>query len=222
VARQPRTPPITLALLEDGAKPSEPARRIENAALDLFYRQGFMGTTVREIMQACGQTPGALYNHFPSKDSLLYRLIRGGHDELDRALVDAAARTHDGPVSELWELSKAFTLWHTKRRRLALVANQEYQRLPPAERTEIVAIRRRVRSLFEDVLDRGCRAGVFDPPSLAGEDPARMAVMAMLEMMIRVAEWFRPRGDLTAEQVAALHADLVLKMAVPQRVPAKR
>ena len=45
--------------------------KIAEAAVELFYRKGAPGTTVREITAACGLSPGALYNHFDSKDHLL-------------------------------------------------------------------------------------------------------------------------------------------------------
>src|SRR5262245_57773992 len=50
------------------ARPAEvrdtpPAEAIEAAAFDLFARQGFQVTTVRDVMRACGLTQGALYNH---------------------------------------------------------------------------------------------------------------------------------------------------------------
>src|ERR1700734_2766961 len=47
--------------------------RLLDAALTLFARQGYSATSVADIQQACGLSPGsgALYKHFPSKKSLL-------------------------------------------------------------------------------------------------------------------------------------------------------
>lgn len=48
-------------------------QRVVDAAMDLFGRQGFRATTIAQIEQAAGLTPGAggLYRHFPSKKALL-------------------------------------------------------------------------------------------------------------------------------------------------------
>jgi oligopeptide/dipeptide ABC transporter ATP-binding protein len=54
-------------------------QRLASAAVELFYRQGALATSVRQITEACGLTPGALYNHFDSKDQLLYVLVRDIH-----------------------------------------------------------------------------------------------------------------------------------------------
>jgi AcrR family transcriptional regulator len=55
------------------ARPAPTRDRILDAAVELFGRQGYHGTSVGEIEEAAGLTPrsGALYKHFPSKAALL-------------------------------------------------------------------------------------------------------------------------------------------------------
>src|SRR5215207_10741354 len=57
-----------------GRPPKDEARDtragILDAALDLFARQGFAGTSVREIARAAGLSDGGLYRHFPSKQAV--------------------------------------------------------------------------------------------------------------------------------------------------------
>ena len=73
-------------------------RRVLDAAMDLFGRQGYRATTIAQIEQAAGLAPGAggLYRHFPSKRSLLEAGLRrqfdAGHelaDLLDPTQLDA-------------------------------------------------------------------------------------------------------------------------------------
>lgn len=47
--------------------------RLLDAAIALFSSQGYASTSIAEIQQACGLSPGsgALYKHFPSKSALL-------------------------------------------------------------------------------------------------------------------------------------------------------
>src|SRR5215469_17039595 len=49
-------------------------RTIVNAAVPLFARKGFAGTTTRELAAAAGVSEALLFRHFPSKQSL-YREI---------------------------------------------------------------------------------------------------------------------------------------------------
>lgn len=45
------------------------------AALDLFLRQGYHATSVRQIAAAAGIVPGAVYNHFASKQDIYLVLL---------------------------------------------------------------------------------------------------------------------------------------------------
>ncbi len=45
------------------------------AALELFSKQGFRGSTMRQIADAAGLSVGNLYHHFPSKESIFERLL---------------------------------------------------------------------------------------------------------------------------------------------------
>src|ERR1700723_4374381 len=46
-------------------------RQIIAAASELFARNGFEGTSIRDIAAASGVLSGSLYYHFPSKEDLL-------------------------------------------------------------------------------------------------------------------------------------------------------
>ncbi len=49
---------------------------IEDAALRLFIRQGFFGTSIREIADAAGISVGNIYNYYPTKEALYVSLVR--------------------------------------------------------------------------------------------------------------------------------------------------
>jgi len=50
--------------------------KIERAAQKLFTRQGFHGTTVREIAQQAGVSMGKLYLYYPTKEDIFIGLVR--------------------------------------------------------------------------------------------------------------------------------------------------
>lgn len=68
----------------------ERRKAIVRAAVPLFARNGFAGTTTRELAEAAGISEALLFKHFPSKQ-LLYREIRQRGCEGDPALETMAA-----------------------------------------------------------------------------------------------------------------------------------
>jgi TetR/AcrR family transcriptional regulator len=69
--------------------------RILAAAEKLFARRGFSGTSIRDITDAVGIKPPALYNHFPNKEDLYAEVLAASLRPLIE-LIDAAAVAADG------------------------------------------------------------------------------------------------------------------------------
>lgn len=63
-----------------GEKPTRD--RIFEAAVDLFSRQGYDRTSMRELAVAIGLTESAVYRHFPSKDAVLAAILAYAEGEV--------------------------------------------------------------------------------------------------------------------------------------------
>lgn len=62
-----------------GTKSVEKGRtkqRIAEAALELFQRKGYNGTSVQDLVDAAGAPKGTFYNHFTSKEHLAAEAVR--------------------------------------------------------------------------------------------------------------------------------------------------
>jgi AcrR family transcriptional regulator len=185
---------------------------IARAALDLFFLKGFMATTIRDIAKVCQLTPGALYNHYPSKDLILYEIVKISHEEADRALTEAITKAEENPNEQLFELVRTFVRFHCHHRREALVGNQNFRFLQEPYLNEIRASRIRIRRIFEDVLIRGHRDKNFWLPVVKGKPSPRIMAIAIGNMCITVAEWFVPNGPLTDEEVSKIYGTLALNL----------
>jgi AcrR family transcriptional regulator len=51
-------------------------QKIESAAMKIFTKQGYHGTSMREIADASGFSIGNLYNHYPNKEDLFVTLVK--------------------------------------------------------------------------------------------------------------------------------------------------
>jgi AcrR family transcriptional regulator len=214
VARRGRPPRQSLS--DDAGTP--PMReKIQQAAMRLFYEQSYQLTTVRDIGKACGITSGAIYNHFPSKDDLLYSVIKQTHDSFARDLWDVRNRWHRSPVDELHDLVVAYVHRHATNRHATLVSNLYYRFLSERHAQLIKDQRRSLRAVFEDVLQRCADARMIELPQVRGKPSTRIAAIAIGDMALRVAEWFAPNGDLGADEVAAIYAQFALDLVRARR-----
>ncbi|MWA10077.1 TetR/AcrR family transcriptional regulator [Streptomyces sp. BA2] len=181
------------------------ARRLLIAAVEAFAERGYHATTTRDIAGRAGMSPAALYIHYKTKEELLHRISRIGHDKALRLLRDAA----DGPgtaAERLDDAVRSFVRWHADHHTTARVVQYELDALGEAHRTEIVALRRQSDAAVRDMINDGVRDGEFDVPDVPG------TTLAVLSLCIDVARWFNVAGTRTPDEVGALYADLVLRM----------
>ncbi|MGB8944431.1 MAG: TetR/AcrR family transcriptional regulator [Streptomyces sp.] len=181
------------------------ARRLLVAAVEAFAERGYHATTTRDIAGRAGMSPAALYIHYKTKEELLHRISRIGHDKALRLLRDAA----DGPgtaAERLADAVRSFVRWHADHHTTARVVQYELDALGEEHRTEIVALRRQSDAAVRDMINDGVRDGEFDVPDVPG------TTLAVLSLCIDVARWFNVAGHRTPDEVGALYADLVLRM----------
>jgi AcrR family transcriptional regulator len=165
------------------------ARRILAAAAALFYRSGAPATSVRDLTKACGLTPGALYNHFESRDELLFVLVRSGHRKSSQAVLDALAIAGDDPREQLAGYVRAYTTLHLRYPAMAQLSHREYVHLSEPHLQEIEDSRLFMRQRLIEILRTGQGKGTFE--LISGLSAAGQATM-VLDICSRTSEWFTP------------------------------
>ena len=78
--------PIPETALREAAAPrpdhkQEQRKRILDAAMVCFGRDGFHGASMQKICAEAGMSPGALYRYFPSKESIIAAIVEGERSE---------------------------------------------------------------------------------------------------------------------------------------------
>ncbi|CAL9578401.1 TetR/AcrR family transcriptional regulator [Streptomyces sp. enrichment culture] len=181
------------------------ARRLLLAAVEAFAERGYHATTTRDIAGRAGMSPAALYIHYKTKEELLHRISRIGHEKaLD--ILRTASRGEGTATERLADAVSSFVRWHARGRTTARVVQYELDSLGPDARAEIVGLRRQVDAEVRGIIENGVRSGEFDVPDVPG------TTLAVLSLCIDVARWFNVDGPRTPEEVGALYADLVLRM----------
>ncbi len=78
--------PLPETALREAAAPrpdhkQEQRKRILDAAMVCFGRDGFHGASMQKICAEAGMSPGALYRYFPSKESIIAAIVEGERSE---------------------------------------------------------------------------------------------------------------------------------------------
>ncbi|MET8830287.1 TetR/AcrR family transcriptional regulator [Streptomyces sp. NPDC004610] len=181
------------------------ARRLLIAAVDAFAERGYHATTTRDIAGRAGMSPAALYIHYKTKEELLHRISRIGHEKaLD--ILRTAARGDGTAGDRLADAVASFVRWHAGHRTTARVVQYELDSLGPDARAEIVALRRQCDAEVRGIIEDGIASGEFDVLDVRG------TTLAVLSLCIDVARWFSVRGPWTPDEVGAMYAGLVLRM----------
>ena len=163
-----------------------------DAAARLFCRQGYDGTSVRDIARAVGMLPGSLYCHFATKEDLLVAVYVRGVDQICSA-VQAAVERRTAP----WERLEAACIAHLE----AILRDDDYARVvvrvrpadvPAAERS-LVAQRDRYEALWVALVE------ALPLPRRADRKALRLMLLGALN---GAQNWYRADGGASPRSIA--------------------
>jgi AcrR family transcriptional regulator len=179
-------------------------RRILDVATRLFYEQGYHATTMREVAAGVGIKAGSLYNHYPGKQELLFRIADGTMREL-LAGARVALDGLDDPRDRLRAFVEAHVVYHAERRFQARVADEQLHALDPERRAQVLAVRDEYERILRRILEAGCAARGWHVPD------ATIVTLAVSTMCTAVDVWYREDGRLPPAEIGALCAAFVLR-----------
>jgi len=180
--------------VKTGLKTNIMKEKILESAIDLFYKAGFVKASIRDISQKVGIAKSSVYEHFKSKDDILYQIIIDLNTFVVRELKQAAGM-HDSPLESL----RAMIFWQVcvtteKRKEVKIYIEEQYQ-LPPRLRKSALKGHRQVYKLYYDKI---CEINQDLLP-----DMNRIAMaFANFGMINWVYRWFREDGEMTIKEVA--------------------
>jgi TetR/AcrR family transcriptional regulator, cholesterol catabolism regulator len=200
------------------APPTRPALRarydrkqqeVVAIAARLFAEQGCQATSMQDLTEATGLAAGGLYHYIGSKEQLLIRIC----DELLEPLLERARAIVAREASATEHLRELVRAWlghvATHRDHMLVFAQERHVIEREPQWREV----RRQRKLFEKILDDVLARGEQDG-TMAFADRG-LTLLALLGMVNHSATWLRPRGRLSAEQIADGYCDLLLKAGAP-------
>jgi TetR/AcrR family transcriptional regulator, cholesterol catabolism regulator len=185
--------------------------RIDNGAAQLFVRNGYDGTSMRDLARNLGLRPSSIYGHVKSKQELLFRVMERLMDEV-LARANEALKA-DGEPQELVRRLVVSNICQPGPYETALLQS-ELRNLRPSYRASIARKQTEYRDLWLRVLNDGRKRGVFNI-----KDP-KLAFLGIDGALIHIERWFNPSGRLTRMEVAEVFVDWILN-SLGFRQPAK-
>ncbi|MGN9789203.1 TetR/AcrR family transcriptional regulator [Nonomuraea sp. ZG12] len=181
-------------------------RGLLSSAVRCFAANGFHATTTRDIAEGVGLSPAALYVHFPSKELVLFEIIRVGHERVLAHVRDPSILAVDSSADRLRAIVSAYTVWHARHHVAARVCQMALNGLTAEHYGEIVELRHQTNGYIRGVVGRGVADGSF-----AQVDVARVT-RAMLSLSIDLVRWYRLDGSDSPEELGEFYASLALKL----------
>jgi AcrR family transcriptional regulator len=190
------------------AELGEVERGLLTSAVRCFAANGYHATTTRDIAAGVGLSPAALYVHFPSKELVLFEIIRAGHERALACVQDPSIEAADGAVDRLRTIISRYTAWHARHHVAARVCQFELAGLTAEHYDEILQLRHLTNEVFRAAVARGVDEGAFEPVDV------NRVVRGMLSLSIDTVRWYRLDGPDSPERLGEFYAGLALKMVM--------
>ena len=178
---------------------------IRAAALELIARHGYEAVSTREIATQVGVQAAALYRYFPTKEDLLFTLMREHMEGLIAAWQAARPDTTD-PAARLAAYVANHIRFHIDRRHSTHVSNMELRSLSRERLSAILKLRTAYEKDLRAILRDGAEQGVF------AVDDVGLTAMAIIQMITGVIVWFRPDERLSVEQVTETYLAMTMRL----------
>ncbi len=175
---------------------------IIEASRTLFRDRGFHGTSMRDIAAVLGTATSSVYNHFPSKDEILFAVLERPILELQER-VETALRDQTEPARRFLAAYSAHVRYHLENQIDAQIIQTEYAWLQSANRALIMTMRRNYQSTFEKLVQDCMDAGVFR------HDDAVVVAKLVVGLPGSMTRWYVPGGRLGSERMLGLVLDFV-------------
>lgn len=182
----------------------EKQRSLLSSAAAVFAEMGMEKASMAHIASRSNVSKALLYHYYPSKDALIFDIIRNHLEDLE-AGVASADRPDVAPPERLRLLVRQVLESYRGADNEHKVQLNGTSALSPEQLDELRAIERRIVRRFSNTI-------IEINPDLNASKPLLMPVtMSLFGMMNWVYMWFRPGGPVSRDEYADIATTLILE-----------
>ena len=165
------------------------------AALTRFARDGYTGTSTRDICADVGLVHSAIYNYFDSKEAIVLAIEEREMLEMQAGL-DAVVEHHQAQPDALLVAVVKYVIERALSRRQAWrLMNDMIRSLKPKSRAAVIERRDRFERVVRGVLLQAIEGGVIP------QQDVELASLHLFGMTEGIAGWYKQNGRLGFQQI---------------------
>jgi AcrR family transcriptional regulator len=181
--------------------------KVIEAALVMFSRHGYSGTTLAMIAEEAGYSRGPIYWHFRNKDDLYQEVLAYSQQPLERLLIEC--REAGKPVESVMSFASAWLRllvdddWFRRSFEILLNKTELTDALAPTLERE----RQLTRQILNELAGLFRSSGGCHAPRPTQPSPERLALLVYTQLMGITQSWLFSPGlfDLDVERDFFLH-----------------
>ncbi len=181
----------------------ERRRNILDKAAELFADRGYARSSISELATACNASKSWLYHYYPSKEAILYDIMRLHVTELVK-MAEEALEFDGSPRQKFRFLARNFMRIYVDAGSKHVILLNDRGCLPDHMREEIMGLQDQVvSSVVKLILE-------LNPELEKSKDYKKPVTMAFLGMINWTYIWFRKDGAINPDQFADLAVEIFL------------
>jgi AcrR family transcriptional regulator len=178
-------------------------KRLQQVALDLFWKKGYRSTTTRDVAACLGVQQASLYYHMKTKEDLLHGICYSSFLQVVEN-AEAAVAAAGNPWEAIRGMAQSHlttTLHYQKEFSVSLI---ECRALGPDYRAEIEALWSRYHMVAYEVLDEAKAAGL-----IRTDVPNKYIYTPLMCTLNWAALWYRQGKGMSVGELDQLYARVI-------------
>jgi len=171
----------------------------------LFWKKGYLATSMRDIAKAYGCEPANIYNFFSNKEEILYHVLLEEMEHIINPIKHLGEDDGTSPIEQLrLVIEKHLDVTLSYRRSAKTLFDVGLGHLSVPHRKKIIELRDTYDRIIRKVIRRGKDAGYFP-----GVDE-KIAGFTIASMIVRTRIWFHPKAGISVNELR----DFLFKFAL--------
>jgi AcrR family transcriptional regulator len=188
-------------------------QEILRTAARLFQQKGYDATSMNDVAAALKLSKGGLYHHFQSKDEILFEIMNHAMEITQERVLNPVRG-----IADAEERLRALIRLHIEvvlspRDREITVMLHENHPLPPALRKRINGRKKEyihfLEKLMAEVQTKAQEKSRKENSRGGGRVSPRAAAFALLGMINWIYQWYKPEGELQAQNLIPQFTELI-------------